>query len=312
MVLDFGDNGHGGGNGAGAGDVIKDATTDSFVADVIEASQQRPVLVDFWAPWCGPCKTLTPILEKLVKAQAGRVRLVKVNVDENQLLAQQLRVQSVPTVFAFLGGQPVDGFAGAVPESQLSQFIERLLAAAPQPDGLGEDNQALIALGQQALETGQIERAAAAFGQVLQSDGTDAAALAGLARCHVAAGEFEKARKLLALVPPDKQSQADVAAAEAALALAEETADAGDIGALQAALAQNPKDHDSRYGLAQALLAHGDREAAMRELLQIIAAERDWNEGAARALLLKIFDAAGPEDPLTLAGRRRLSSILFS
>ncbi|RME61909.1 MAG: thioredoxin [Alphaproteobacteria bacterium] len=306
MDLDFG-------NGkAGGGALVKDATSETFVADVIEASRQRPVLVDFWAPWCGPCKTLTPLLEKLVKAQAGRLWLVKVNVDENQRLAQQLRVQSVPTVFAFLNGQPVDGFAGAVPESQLKAFIERLLAAAPRLDGADEDVAALLELGEAALAAGETERAAMAFGQVLEVDGQHVGALAGLARCHVAGGQLAQARALLARVPADKRGQAAVAAAAAALALAEETAEAGDPALLRARLADHPDDHATRYALAQALLARGEREAAMEALLAIVARDRDWNDGAAKRLLLKIFDAAGPEDPLTVVGRRRLSSILFS
>ncbi|MFZ5610460.1 MAG: tetratricopeptide repeat protein [Pseudomonadota bacterium] len=293
-------------------DWIKDTTTEGFMADVIEASRKVPVLVDFWAAWCGPCKTLGPALEKAVNAAGGRVRLVKVDVDQNQMLASQLGVQSIPMVFAFWGGRPVDYFTGALPEAQIKAFIDRVCkatgAAAPQADGL-ED---VLRLAEEARTAKDMARAGQLYSQVLEADRGNVKAIAGLARCYLAAGDVKRGREVLALTPPDKRTDADILGAEAALALAAQAAPKEDIASLKARLERAPSDHQARFDLAAALLAAGDTQGAIEALLAIIARERDWNDGAARLKLLKIFDALGAEDPVTLAGRRRLSSILFA
>ncbi|MEQ1888231.1 MAG: thioredoxin [Alphaproteobacteria bacterium] len=287
--------------------LIKDSGIETFVQDVIEASMERPVIVDFWAPWCGPCKQLTPILEKSVKAAAGRVALVKVNIDENQQIAQQLRIQSIPAVFVFDKGQPVDGFVGNQPESQIRAMIERVAG----PSGPSELDQLLEAAAQ-AFAGGDLAAAAQAFGQVLQEDAASPVAIAGLARCNLQGGNPEGARQVLALTPTAEQDHPEIAAVRAALELLESSLNVGDLGALQAALEGNPADHQSRYDLAVGLAAKGDNEAAATHLLEIIRKDRKWNEEAARKQLVRLFEMLGPEDPVTMDSRRKLSAILFS
>lgn len=292
------------------GAVIKDTGLETFAADVLDTSMEVPVIVDFWAPWCGPCKQLGPMLERLVTEANGAVRLVKVNIDENPEIAQQLRIQSIPTVYAFKQGQPVDGFMGAIPESQLRQFIEGL--AGPLPPGAAEEAADLLAAGVDALAKRDLSRAAQLFGQVLQEDPGNPKAVAGLARCYLESGDLDRARKTLKLVRPDGASDENYRAAEAELALKERAAAAGDAGQLNARVAANPADLAARFDLALVLDGRGAREAAIDQLLEIIRRDRKWNDDAARKHLLTLFDAMGPADPRTLAGRRRLSSILFS
>ena len=292
-----------------AGDLIKETTTQTFVADVIEASRKVPVIVDFWAPWCGPCKQLTPVLEKVVSAARGAVRLVKMNIDDYPEVAGQLGVQSIPAVFAFKNGQPVDGFMGALPESQVNAFIQRLLgpgAAAGDAGTTGlEDAKA-------AFEAGDIGGAAAGFAAVLQADPESVDAVAGLARCYIAAGDFARAEQTLGLVPPAKQTAEAYVSAKAALELAKKAGPKPDIAALEQAVAAHPADWDARFKLAIALNATGKRQAAMDQLFEIVRKDRVWNEDAARKQLVEFFEAWGAKDPLTLAGRQRLSSLLFA
>lgn len=293
--------------GGPPGDLIKDSSIETFAEDVIEASSQVPVIVDFWAPWCGPCKQLTPTLEKVVNGARGAVKMVKVNIDENQPLAQQLRIQSIPAVFAFKDGQPVDGFMGALPESQVRTFIERLtgdLGPSPIEEALEAANQ--------ALEAGDVGNAAQTFAAILQEDQGNAGAIAGLTQCYIKTNNFEQAKQTLALTPPESRNDPLISAAEAALHLAEQAGDTGEIDELNSKVETNPKDHASRFDLAVALNAIGDREGAVDHLLEIVRLDRNWNEEAARKQLVILFDAFGPTDEVTLSGRRRLSSMLFS
>jgi putative thioredoxin len=296
-----------GGGAANQADVVKETDTANFAKDVVEASMEVPVIVDFWAPWCGPCKQLGPMLEKVVKAANGAVRMVKINVDENQPLAQQLRVQSIPAVYAFKGGQPVDGFVGAVPESQIRTFVERLAGEV----GPSPVDQALEQAAQ-AFEGGDLAAAAQIYGQVLQAEAGNPTALGGLARVYVENGDLDHAEQVLATVPPDHMNHADVAGARAALALAQQAGDGADTAALRQAVEANPNDHQSRLDLAVALAQAGDREGAADQLLEVIGRDRAWNDDAARKQLLQLFEAWGPTDPLTVDTRRRLSSLLFS
>lgn len=295
------------GPAAGAADVIKDSTTAGFTKDVIEASKHGPVLVDFWAAWCGPCKQLTPVLEKVVKSYNGKVRLVKINIDEHPGIAGQLRVQSIPTVYAFRDGRPLDGFMGAQPESTIRAFIDRLLGEEAEADLAS-----VLEAGEQALEAGDLQGAAEIFAAVLQEDQQNAAALAGLAQCYLRSGDVARAKQTIALVPPDKRNLAKVASVTAALELAEKASSAGDTAALEARVAANPTDHQARFDLAVALAAGNRKAAAVEHLLELVRRDRNWNEQAARKQLVQLFDAWGPKDPLTAEGRRRLSSILFS
>jgi putative thioredoxin len=296
------------GGGSSGVAAVKDTNTASFMADVVDASFDQPVIVDFWAPWCGPCKQLGPVLEKIVRATNGAVRMVKLNIDENPEIAGQMRVQSIPAVYAFKDGRPVDGFVGAVPESQVKQFVQRLGGSAG-PSPLEE----AITMAKQALQEGDHGTAGALYTQVLQHDPANVEALAGLARASIAGGDFDKARQLLDRVPKESAGHADVAAARAALDLAEQGEKAkGSTGKLRARIAQNPDDHEARLELASALFASGEREAAIDELLTLFKRDREWNEQAARKQLVKLFEAMGPTEPLTLSARRRLSALMFS
>ena len=296
----------------GAVALIKEGSTVSFMADVIEASAAAAIIVDFWAPWCGPCKQLGPALEKAVTAAGGAVRLVKINVDENQELAQQMRIQSIPAVYAFKDGRPVDGFVGALPEAQVKQFVQKLVAlggAAASPSPIAE----ALELAKAALAINDTARAVNIWTQVVQHEPQNLEALAGLGRAALAKNELVQAKEFLARVPPDQAGHADIAALRAGLELAEAGAkSAGATAELEARLAANPKDHQARLDLASTLFAGGQREAAIDHLLAVVRADREWNEQAARKKLLKFFEALGPTDPLTLAARKRFSAILFS
>lgn len=291
------------------GNFVKDGDTASFMQDVIEPSMQTPVIVDFWAPWCGPCKTLGPLLEKLVNAAGGAVRLVKINVDENQELAAQMRIQSIPAVYAFKGGQPVDGFVGTVPESQVKALIGRLAggkgAAGPSVDDILAEAKAMLAEGDAAGAMG-------VFQEVLAQDPTNAAAYAGCLRCLIQAGEVEEAKRRLAKIPEAMAGHADIAAVKTALDLADQATQAGPAADLRRALADDPENHQARFDLAMAYYAAGEREAAVDELLELFRRNRAWNEEAARKQLLKLFEAFGRADPLTQSAQRRLSSLMFS
>jgi putative thioredoxin len=287
-----------------AGELIRHGTDASFIVDVIEASKIQPVLVDFWATWCGPCRQLTPALEKAVTAAKGAVRLVKIDVDKNPVYAGQLRVQSIPAVFAFVDGKPVDGFMGALPDSQIQAFIKKL--TGPKPPSEAEQ---LLAAGTEALELGDLAGAAQAFAQVLQSEPDNLKALAGLSRCYLLGGDVERAAELVAMAPPGAKS-AELDSVKAALLLAQTPV--SNTAAFETRLAANPADHEARFELAKALAAQGNLQWAVDELLVLIGQEADWNDGAARKQLLTIFEAAGPMSDLAKQGRRRLSAILFS
>jgi len=294
-------------NPAPAGDLIKDSSEATFMADVIEASQEVPVIVDFWAPWCGPCKTLGPALEAAVTAARGKVRMVKINVDENQELSAQLRIQSIPTVYAFFEGRPVDAFQGALPAGELKKFVDKLTALAGD-DGLG----AALEEGEALLTEGAAVEAAQLFAAILGQAPDNAAAFGGLARAHIAMGELDQAEALLANAPAPMENAKEVEAARAQLALARQAANAGPVEEFRAAVTADPANHQARFDLAQALYACGDTESAIDELLELFRRDRDWNEGAARTQLFTIFDALKPTDPLVQKGRRRLSSIIFA
>jgi len=288
--------------------LIKDSSERTFMADVIEASREVPVLVDFWAPWCGPCKQLTPVLEKVVKEAKGAVKLVKINIDENQRIAQQMRIQSIPAVFAFRNGQPVDGFMGALKESDVREFIKRLagdgMAASPVDE--------LLAIADEAIKGGDLGTAAQAYAQILQEDPQNPAALGGLAKCYLTSGDVERAKQTLAMVPPEHATHEAIVAVQAQLKLADQAQAVGDLGALQSKSQADPNDHQARLDLAAALAARGQSDKAIAELLEAIRRDRNWNEGAARKQLLTLFDALGAADPAVREGRRKLSSLLFS
>ena len=304
----------GAGLGAGApaaGDLIKDSDTTNFGRDVIEASMAVPVIVDFWAPWCGPCKQLGPLLEKTVQAARGAVRLVKIDIDQNQVLAGQLRIQSIPAVYAFFQGQPVDGFVGAQSESQVKAFVERLARQSGQNVGPSPVEQALEKAND-ALEAKQFAAASALFGQILQHEPEHEEARAGMIRCHLESGDIEGARAMLEAVPEAQRAKPALASVAAAMELAESAAEAGPVGELRAKAEADPGDHQARFDLATALHAAGEREAAAEALLEIVKRNRKWDDEAARKQLVKYFEAWGPSDPLPLQVRRQLSTLLFS
>lgn len=292
-----------------AGPHIKDSSLETFASDVLEASREVPVIVDFWAPWCGPCKQLGPALEKTVNDAKGAVRLVKVNIDENPEIASQLRIQSIPTVYAFRNGQPVDGFMGAIPESQIRTFVQQLSGGQGGHDHAEE----ILAAADEAFAAGDVGAAAQAYAHVLQDEPGHPKAVAGLARCYLKSGDLERSRTTLQLVRPDGAADEAVRAVEAELKLREQNAaKAGEIAPLRAKLETDPKDHQARYDLALALDGQGDREGALNELLEIVRRDRKWNDEAARKHLVTLFEAMGPADQRTVDARRRLSSILFS
>jgi putative thioredoxin len=293
-----------------AADLIKETTTQNFVKDVIEESKRQPVLIDFWAPWCGPCRQLTPILEKAVRAAKGKVKLVKMNIDEHPAIPGQMGIQSIPAVIAFANGQPADGFMGAVPESQVTAFINKLTAAMP---AAGEPNIAEILKEAEAvLAEGDPATAAQIYAEVLAADATNIAALAGLAKCYVATGAVEQAKQTLAMVPESKRNDATVKAVQASIDLAEQAKALGPVSELEQKVAANPLDHQARFDLATALNASGKRAEATQQLLEIVKRDRKWNEDGARKQLVQFFEAWGPADEATVEGRKRLSTILFS
>ena len=295
----------GGGTGEPAADLIKNTTTQDFMRDVVEASSEVPVLVDFWAPWCGPCRQLTPVLEKAVRAAKGAIRLVKLNIDDHPEVPGQMGVQSIPAVFAFQDGKPVDGFMGALPESRVNAFIARLI-------GETADDGADLDAAEAALAAGDVNAAAQAFSEILQNDAENVEAVAGLTKCYIKTGDLVRAEQTLALAPPAKADSAPAASARAALELARKGGEAGDVESLRTKLAANPNDPQARFDLALALNAKGDRQGALEELLHLVTKNRTWDDDAARKQLVQLFEAWGPSDPATTSGRQRLSSLLFA
>ncbi len=287
--------------------LVKDVTTQSFMKDVIEESKRQPVLVDFWAEWCGPCKQLTPVLEKAVKGARGKVKLAKMDIDKHPAIPGQMGIQSIPAVIAFVNGQPADGFLGALPEGQVADFIARITK-----DKLGGEAQDFLKSAEEALASGNAEEAIALYGEVLREEPGSVPALAGLARAQVETGALDQAKETLALVPEAKRNDAAVAAARSALEVAEQAQSVGPVGELEQKVAANPTDHQARFDLALALNAGGSREAAVDHLMEIVKRDRKWNEDGARKQLVQFFEAWGPTDEATVNGRRKLSSILFS
>lgn len=295
------------GEAAGENGLIKDTTTQGFRQDVVAESMNQPVLVDFWAPWCGPCKQLTPVLEKVINGAGGKVKLVKMNIDEHPAIPGQLGIQSIPAVIAFQRGQPIDGFMGALPESQIKSFIEKLVG--PMGPGATEE---LILAAQEAAEAGDAAGASSLYANVLQLEPENVAALAGLARLHLDIGDIDGAKGILAAAPADKAADPALAAVRAAVELAEQAASLGDTAELEARVAANPRDHQARFDLALALNARDKREEAVDQLIAIIKADRGWNDDGARKQLLQFFEAWGPMDEHSIGGRRKLSTLLFS
>ena len=292
------------------GDLIKDSSEATFMADVIEASQEVPIIVDFWAPWCGPCKQLTPAIEAAVTDAKGAVKLVKVNVDENQAIAGQLRVQSIPTVYAFWKGQPIDAFQGALPASELKAFIEKAIEASGGEVGGGLSE--ALETAEEMLTEGAAADAAQIFAAVMQEDANNAAAYGGLARSYLALDQSDQAEGVLGTVPDGINSAPEIEAVRAQISLAKQAANAGPAAELRAAVEANPDDLQARFDLAQALYANGDGEEAIDEFLDLFRRDREWNDGAAKAQLFTIFDALKPNDPLVLNGRRKLTSMIFA
>jgi putative thioredoxin len=293
-----------------APDLIKETTTQSFVKDVIEESRRQPVLIDFWAPWCGPCRQLTPVLEKAVRAVKGKVKLVKMNIDEHPSIPGQMGIQSIPAVIAFVGGQPADGFMGALPESQVNAFIEKLTKGVP---AIGEPNIAdILKEAEAVLAEGDPAGAAQIYAEALALDATNIAALAGLAKCYLTTDAIEQAKQTLAMVPESKRNDPAVKAVQAAIDLAEQAQSVGPVTELEQRIAANPLDHQARFDLATALNALGSRKEATDQLLNIVKRDRKWNEDGARKQLVQFFEAWGGADEATIDGRKRLSTILFS
>jgi putative thioredoxin len=291
-------------------DLIKETTTQSFVKDVIEESRRQPVLIDFWAEWCGPCRQLTPILEKAVRAAKGRVKLVKMNIDQHPAIPGQMGIQSIPAVIAFVNGQPADGFMGALPESQVNAFIDKLTKGVP---AAGEPNIAdLLKEAEAALAEGDAATAAQIYAEILALDATNIGALAGLAKCYITTGAVDQAKQTLAMVPESKRNDAAVKAVQASIDLAEQAQSVGPIGELEQKVAANPLDHQARFDLATALNALGRRSEATEQLLAIVKRDRKWNDDGARRQLVQFFEAWGGADEATVEARKRLSTILFS
>jgi putative thioredoxin len=299
-----------GGAAVAADGLIKDTTTQGFMKDVIEESRRQPVLVDFWAPWCQPCKQLGPILDKVVKAARGKVKLVKLNIDEHRAIPTQMGIQSIPAVIAFVNGQPADGFMGALPEQQVLAFLDRLTKGKGGP--VDDPVQQAIEAADAALVEGDAVSAAQIYAEVLAHDPESVHAMAGLIRCYVETGELEQARQTLAMVPEAKRSQPPVAAAAAALEVAEQAAALGPLVELERKVAADPLDHQARFDLALALAAKNRRAETVDHLLEIVRRDRKWNEDGARKQLVQLFEAWGATDAATVSGRRRLSSILFA
>ena len=301
------------GNGAppqAAPDLIKDTTTQTFVKDVIEESKRQPVLIDFWAEWCGPCRQLTPMLEKAVRAAKGKVKLVKMNIDQHPAIPGQMGIQSIPAVIAFVDGRPADGFMGAIPESQVNAFIDKLSKSMP---GTGEASIAeILKEAETLLAEGDPAGAAQVYAEALSVDATNIAALAGLAKCYVTTGAVDQAKQTLAMVPESRRNDAAVKAVQAAIDLAEQAKSVGPIGELEQKIAANPLDHQARFDLATALNASGKRKEATTHLLEIVKRDRKWNDDGARKQLVQFFEAWGGTDEATVEGRKRLSTVLFS
>ena len=295
---------------APAADLIKDVSEAEFMAEVVELSQTVPVIVDFWAPWCGPCKTLGPQLEAAVTAAKGAVRMAKVNVDEAQMIASQLRIQSIPTVYAFWKGQPIDGFQGAVPQSEIKAFVERVVQASGGDASGGLDD--AIAAAEEMLEQGAAVDAAQVFAAILEEEPEHAGAYGGMVRAHIVMGDLDQAEAILNGAPASISRAPELEAAHAQLELARQAANAGPVTELTQKVEADPSDHQARFDLAQALYAHGDAEGAVAQLLELFRRDREWNEGAAKTQLFTIFEALKPNDPVVLAGRRKLSSMIFA
>ena len=292
---------------AGGGALVKEITEATFMDDVVEASKEVPVIVDFWAPWCGPCRSLGPALESAVAAAKGKVKMVKVNVDENQQIAAQLRIQSIPTVYAFFDGQPVDGFQGALPQSQVNAFVDKMAALASEGPLA-----AALAAAEEMLDAGALDDAAQTFAAIIEEDDRMAAAYAGLARVKLAEGDLDSAEAVLNGAPAEISHGPEIEGMHAKIALARQAAEAGPLDELRARVEADPKDAQARFELAQALHASGDVQGAVDALLEIVRRDREWNDGKAKAQLFTIFDALPANDPIVLAGRRKLSSLLFA
>jgi putative thioredoxin len=294
--------------GNGAADLVRDGSEATFMADVVEASKTTPIIVDFWATWCGPCRTLGPSIEAAVKAERGKVRLVKIDVDKNQRIAQQMRIQSIPAVYAFVDGRPVDGFMGALPPSQVKEFVTRIAGMGPAAASLDE----ALDAADRMLAEGALADAAETFAAIMQEEPENLRAITGMARTYVAAGDLDQAAQMLGRVPKGRENDPQVLAARAQIDLARQSAEAGEVGQLRAAVERDPGNLQARYDLAVALIGARRNEEAVEALLEIFRRDREWNGGAAKTQLFKLFDMLGPKDPLTLKGRRRLSSMIFA